>query len=135
MPFDSIGDIKEHLTKLKTLSELRPEDFALEGGIAHIIVKKKGDMKFTQIRKFFGQIKKIEATKIKGKNSDDKVSMADFYLLMPELAYGVGRKVVSREFYDVMKICLSGNKIQTVADFRKFIDLLTAVIAYHKMEG
>lgn len=133
--FNSMEDVKKHLEGLTTLSQLRPEDYAPEdGGMANTIaIRSKEDMKFTQIRKFFGHIKKIEATEIKGKKDMDKVESSKLYLLMPELAYGVGRKVVNREFYEVMKICLSKNKIKTVADFRRFIELLTAVIAYHKL--
>ena len=53
-------------------------------------------------------------------------------MLMPELAYGFGRGVISKDFYDVMKICLGSSKIKKVADFKRFIELLTAVIAYNK---
>ena len=132
--FNSMKDVKEYLENLETLSRLKPEDYALETGMADTIASKsKEDMKFTQIRKFFGHIKKIEVTEIKGKKDTDTIEKNKLYLLLPELAYGVGRKVVNKEFYDVMKICLSGNKMKTVADFRRFIELLTAVIAYHKL--
>ena len=133
--FNSMGDVKKHLESLESISQLKPEDYALEeSGMANTIaIKSKEDMKFTQIRKFFGHLKKIEATEIKGKKDTDRIESTKLYLLIPELAYGVGRKVVNREFYDVMKICLSGSKIKTVADFKRFIELLTAVIAYHKL--
>jgi len=131
--FESIIDVKKHLEGLKSLSELKSEDYALEGGIAETIARQKGDMKFTQLRKFFGHIKKLESTEIKGKKGSDKIDPTKLFLLMPELAYGVGRGVISEEFYDVMKICLSGQKIKTVGDFKQFIQLLTAVIAYNKM--
>lgn len=132
--FNSMNDVKRHLNSLESMSQLKPEDYALEeGGMAHTIaIKSKEDMKFTQIRKFFGHIKKIE-TEIKGRKDTDKIELGKLYMLLPELAYGVGRKVVNKEFYEVMKICLSENKIQTVADFKRFIELLTAVIAYHKL--
>jgi len=130
-------DVKKHLATLSSLSALKPEDYALEGKIADIIAKKekekgKGEMKFTQIRKFFGHIKKIETTDIKGKKDNEEFDLTKLYLLMPELAYGYGRGVISKDFYEVMKICLGGNKIKTVADFKMFVNLLTAVIAYHK---
>jgi len=130
--FNSMEDVKKHLEGLSTLSKLQPDDYALEGGIADTIAGKKGEMKFTQIRKFFGHIKKIEIGELKGKKYTDTIDATKLYLLMPELAYGVGRGVISREFYDVMKICLGGNKIKGVADFKRFIELLTAVIAYNK---
>ncbi len=130
--FDSMEKVKKHLEDLKTLSALKPDDYALEGGIADTIAGKKGEMKFTQIRKFFGHIKKIETSELKGKRDDDTIDSAKLYLLMPELAYGFGRGVISKDFYEVMKVCLGGNKITKVADFRRFIELLTAVIAYNK---
>ncbi len=135
--FNSIEDVKKHLAELPTLSALKPEDYALEGKIADVIAKGKDKkdkeaMKFTQIRKFFGHIKKIETTEVKGKKENQSFDLTKLYLLMPELAYGYGRGVISKDFYEVMKICLASNKIKTVADFKRFIDLLTAVIAYHK---
>lgn len=132
--FNSMGDVKKHLEQLKELSALKPEDYALEeGGIANTIAK-SGDMKFTQIRKFFSQIKRIETTELRKKKDTDPIDPTKLYMLMPELAYGVGRKVIDKEFYEVMKICLGGNKIQKVADFKRFVELLTAVIAYRKFE-
>lgn len=129
--FNSIEDVKKHLAGLPALSALKPEDYALEGKIADIIAKGKGDMKFTQIRKFFGHIKKIETAEIKGKKDDETFDLTKLYLLMPELAYGYGRGVISKDFYEVMKTCLTG-KVKIVKDFRSFVDLLTAVIAYNK---
>lgn len=131
----TIKEVKQMLEGINTLTDLKPESYALENGIADTIAQQKGEMKFTQLRKFFGHIKKIEATKIKGKKDSDPVDKSDIYLLMPELAYGLGRKVISKDFYEIMKICLSGDKISTVADFKRFIDLLSAVIAYHKMRS
>ena len=127
-----MGDVKAHLKSIKTLSALKPEDYALEGKIADIIAAERGEMKFTQIRKFFGHIKKIETVELKGRGDNDPLDPKEFYTLMPELAYSYGRGLITRDFYDVMKICLSGNKIVTVADFKRFVNLLTAVIAYHK---
>ncbi|MCF6155458.1 MAG: type III-A CRISPR-associated protein Csm2 [Candidatus Brocadia sp.] len=130
--FNSMGDVKKHLESLKTLSVLEPEDYALEGKIADIIAGERGEMKFTQIRKFFGHIKKIETVELKGRENNDPVDPRGFYPLMPELAYSYGRGLITRDFYEVMKICLSSNKIKTVVDFKRFVNLLTAVIAYHK---
>jgi CRISPR type III-A-associated protein Csm2 len=130
--FANIADVKKHLENLKTLSDLKPDDYALEGGIADTIAGKKGEMNFTQIRKFFGHIKKVETSELKGKKDTDAIDKSKLYLLMPELAYGLGRRVISKDFYEIIKICLNNNKITTVLDFKRFIQLLTAVIAYHK---
>jgi CRISPR type III-A-associated protein Csm2 len=123
--------IKSEIEKLNSLSELKPEDYALEDGIADSIAQNMGEMKFTQLRKFFGHIKEIETTKIRGKKDSDQIDKSDIYLLMPELAYGVGRKVLTKYFYEIMKVCIE--KIRTVKDFKRFVELLSAVIAYYKM--
>lgn len=129
---EKIDKLKERLEKIDKLRNLKAEDYAIENGIADQIAQSLSE-KFTQIRKFFGHIKKIESTKIKGRRDDEKISKEDIYILMPELAYNYGRKVISKEFYEIMKICLTGNKIENVSDFKKFIDFLSAIIAYRKM--
>lgn len=130
--FNSMEDVKRHLQDITTLSALNPEDYALEKGIADTIAGKKGDMKFTQIRKFFGHIKKIETMELKGKKDTDPFDSTKLYPVMPELAYSYGRDLITKDFYEVMKICLASNKIKTIADFKRFIELLSAVIAYNK---
>lgn len=132
--FNTINDVIKHLEGLQKLSDLKPEDYALENKIADKIARAKGDMKITQIRKFFGHIKKIESIDLKNKKDGDEFDLAKLYLLMPELAYSLGRGVINREFYDVMKLCLGSNKIKVVSDFKRFVELLTAVIAYSKMQ-
>jgi CRISPR type III-A-associated protein Csm2 len=125
-------EIKRKIEELNSLSELKPEDYALEDGIAASIAQNMGEMKFTQLRKFFGHIKKIETTKIRGKLESESINKSDIYFLMPELAYGVGREVITKDFYEIMKICIT-KKIGTVKDFKRFVELLSAVIAYYKM--
>ncbi len=53
-------------------------------------------------------------------------------LLVPELAYARGRDLIPQKFYDLMRRCLSDPKLQTVGDFRRLAELLTALLAYHK---
>lgn len=132
--FKSMNDVKNHLERLNSLSDLKPEDYALEGGIADKIAQQSGEMKFTQLRKFFGHIKKIEREEKKGKGriDSDSFDLTKLYLLMPELVYAYGRQLITKDFYDVMKICLGPDKIKEVADFKRLVELLTAVIAYHK---
>ena len=130
----TIDDVKERIRSLKTFSTIDPEFYAKENGAAHIIAKDvREKMKVTQLRKFFGHIKQIQA-KYKGKKDDDKVEKGELYLLMPELAYALGRNLISKNFYELMKISLSSEKIPTVKDFNRFVDFLSAVLAYHKME-
>lgn len=134
MPEITIDNVKQHIQSLKTFSTIGPEFYAKENGAAHIIAKDvREKMKVTQLRKFFGHIKQIQA-KYKGKKDDDKVEKGELYLLMPELAYALGRNLISKNFYELMKTSLNSEKIPTVKDFNCFVDFLSAVLAYHKME-
>jgi CRISPR type III-A-associated protein Csm2 len=124
---NSLEKIMQDLKNLSSMGELTPEKFAPQNGIAYQIAEllRRKEMKFTQLRKFFGELKGIEMEVKKGSFDRSKL-----LILMPELAYGVGRKVVSKEFYDIMKICIE--KIKNKDDFEKFVEFLTAIIAYYK---
>ncbi|OJX88066.1 MAG: type III-A CRISPR-associated protein Csm2 [Paludibacter sp. 47-17] len=85
------------------------------------------DTKLTtsQLRKFFGEVKRQQAI---GYNS------TDFILLKPKLAYAVGRtkktNTCLHDFYKVM-----ANSIDTVQNeeqFKNFIKIFEAIVAYHK---
>jgi|LQYC01.1.fsa_nt_gi CRISPR type III-A-associated protein Csm2 len=131
-----IGGVKTKIEGLGSFSELDPAYYAIEEGAAHIVAKdvKDKEMKTTQLRKFFGHIKKLEL-ETKGKKLTDQFESSKLHLIMPELAYALGRKLISADFYDLMKKSLSSGKIKTVGDFRRFVDFLSAVLAYHKMIG
>lgn len=130
----TIDEVKKKIQAAKNFSDFDPEYFAKENGAAHIVaVDVKQKMKVTQLRKFFGHIKKIQA-KYKGKNDEDRVEKNELYLLLPELAYALGRNLISPNFYELMKLSLGTSKIEKVKDFHRFIEFLSAVLAYHKME-
>jgi CRISPR-associated protein Csm2 len=91
-------------------------------------------LKPTQLRKTFHTIKAIERqfkadNDSKPLDSHDKVRMR---LLVPELAYARGRDLIPKRFYELMRRCLSDQKLQTVGDLRRLSELLTALLAYHK---
>lgn len=132
----NINDVKTKIRELTSFSDLEPDYYAVEKGAAHIVaidIKKK-EMKTTQLRKFFGHIKKLEA-ETKGKKKGDSIESSKLYLIMPELAYALGRKLISKDFYELVKESINSNKIKTVEDFKQFVNFLSAVLAYHKMEG
>lgn len=135
LPFN-INDVKGKIQQLTKFSLLSPDYYAVENGAAHIVAKsiKDREMKTTQLRKFFGHIKKLDA-QTKGKKLTDTFESTKLSLIMPELAYALGRKLISAEFYGLIKECLNAPKIKTIADFKNFVDFLSAVLAYHKMEG
>lgn len=85
------------------------------------------DTKLTtsQLRKFFGEVKRQQAI---GYNS------TDFILLKPKLAYAVGRtkknNTCLHDFYKVMANAI--DTVQNEKQFKNFIKLFEAIVAYHK---
>lgn len=83
----------------------------------------------SQLRKFFGQLRRIEADydKLKG----------EIPLLKPKLAYAVGRARGNsriKDFYNQMLIgfdAIDSDK----ENFNRFISLTESIVAYHKFYG
>lgn len=132
-------NIEDQLDKQGALTTLLPiEDFAVPGKLADQLADEfrtsRPSLKPTQLRKIFHTIKDIER---RFKADDDNKRLdpedkVDIRLLVPELAYARGRELIPQKFYDIMRRCLSDQKLQTVGDFRRLAQLLTALLAYHK---
>ena len=82
----------------------------------------------SQIRRFFGALKKIQADfgKLKGQ----------IVLLDPKLAYAVGRdtgktKTKVKQFYELLRP-LIGKINEEKKRFKNFVDVVEAIVAYHK---
>jgi len=116
----------------KDFCELSYEEIDKSDGIAEKLGKQRDALKVTQLRKFFDQIKKIEAD-ISDKGWTDSVSR-DFFMLRPQLAYAVGRDLVSRDFFELMSFCLKGvnDSKDKVEAYRRFSSLVEATVAYRK---
>lgn len=82
----------------------------------------------TQLRKFFGEVKRQQAL---GFNEKDRT---DFILLKPKLAYAVARAkdddAKIHDFYWVISEAI--DIVKTEPQFRNFIKLFEAIVAYHK---
>jgi len=131
-------NILAELKKPGTLMELlNPEQFADRDQVADRIAKKyveEKEMKPTQLRKVFHALKEKERA-FKGKDGNEELdssSKAMIRLFIPEIAYACGRKLVPKEFYELMRLCLSSDKLQKVGDLRVLMDFLTSILAYHK---
>jgi CRISPR-associated protein Csm2 len=90
------------------------------------INQKRGtELTTSQLRKFFGEVKRQQA------KGFDK---SDIILLKPKLAYAVGRngKGESRikQFYFV--IANAVDQVKDMEDFKRFIKIFEAIVAYHK---
>lgn len=89
-------------------------------------VKEKEALSTSQLRKFFGVVKKIQM--------DFENFKDDIPLLIPKMAYAVGRdkdKSKIKEFYQIVKPLIeniNGNEKK----FQNFVNILEAIVAYHK---
>jgi len=89
----------------------------------------KGALTTSQLRKFFGQLKRIEA--------DFEKLKSEIPLLKPKLAYAVGRAEKGNrivDFYIQMETALNAldNSKNT---FNNLINLTESIVAFHKFYG
>ncbi len=88
----------------------------------------------SQIRKFFGELKRIQADPEKFKES--------IPLLKAKLAYAVGRDLKSgkpstkiKEFHEELEKGLDGIRPGNHQDFLRFVKIVESIVAYHKFHG
>ena len=87
----------------------------------------------TQLRKFFGEIKKQQMT---------GYEESRFVLLKPKLAYAVGRVKDGKKYYKIedfynvlsyaIDVVAAENEANKKNAFKNFIDIFEAIVAYHK---
>ena len=85
-------------------------------------------MTTSQIRKFFGEVKRIQA--------DFEANKDDVPLLVAKLAYAVGRKPTQKmkDFYSEFSAgiqAINGSK----ENYDRFVKLLESTVAFHKFYG
>lgn len=83
----------------------------------------------SQIRKFFGELKRIQA--------DFDHCKTDIILLDPKIAYAVGRAEGTskiEKFYKLMSPLIFEIK-EDKAKFKNFVTIIEAIVAYHKAAG
>lgn len=92
----------------------------------------------SQIRKFFGELKRIQA--------DPEKYQDDVPLLKAKLAYAVGRETTSnygkifcrtkiKEFYEELEKGINFIRPNEKKDLLNFVKLIEAIVAYHKYFG
>lgn len=85
-----------------------------------------GGMTTSQLRKFFGEVKRIEM-----QYNDSEVAM-----LNPLLAYAVGRDEGKTKIKDFQKeISVAISAVTSEKEFKNFVQIFEAIVAYHKMHG
>lgn len=120
----------------KTFSEVTIKEFAPAGKWADTVAGGMKKMKTAQLRKLFTSIKQIER-KVQGKEDAAPFEGAEIYMLVPHLAYAKARDLITGDFFDLIKTIIGNGdkengKIDTVGDFRRFVEFMTAVVAYQK---
>ena len=96
------------------------------------IVSAKNKLTTNQLRKFFGEVKRLQM------QGFDKSSLL---MLKPKLAYAVGRankdnnqnspQPKINDFYRVISDAI--DKVQDENNFKNFIQIFEAIVAYHKV--
>lgn len=98
-------------------------------------IKRKGALTTSQLRKFFGQLKRIQAD---FENQKEEIPM-----LLPKLAYAVGRDKNDRginktkidEFYLEVEVGLKALDYNKRSEFDRFVAIIESIVAYHKFHG
>ena len=89
----------------------------------------------SQIRKFFGELKRIQA--------DPEKYQEEIPMLKAKLAYAVGRDKNNRgssntkikEFYDELERGLNGVRTGNKQDLIRFVKIVESIVAFHKFYG
>ena len=120
------------IRQVQSFKEIEPSEYTMPGGFAEQLAKSERKMKTAQLRKFFTKVKNIERG-LKGKKEElDQATKDELYLIIPELAYAVGRdELVTRRFFNIVTTVIK-DKLKSVDDFRNFSRFMTALVAYKK---
>jgi len=90
---------------------------------------RSSELSTSQLRKFFGELKRIQAIGFEKKK-------VDFAMLKAKLAYASGRSITYKKpgkIEDFRAELSKGiDKVETVAQFKNFVNLTEAIVAYHK---
>jgi CRISPR-associated protein Csm2 len=97
---------------------------------------KAAELKSSQIRNVFGQVRQIEMSWPLGDEQSSYAEQAyrDLILLKPKLAYQAERVPAVVGLAEVLSAgidLVNGNRVY----FQRFVDFFEAILAYHKAEG
>ena len=109
-----------------------------DGGILDRYSKKL-NIKTTQIRKFFEQVRKIR-DKLHEGNVAWKDIESELWKLIPAVKYASGRKVISKDFYyfvskGIYMATQPNSEEEKRVRLENFIRLFEAVVAFHKFQN
>lgn len=126
---DEISPVINKINSFKKLElGLTSAEVNLPDGLADTIAKKLKQMNTNQLYKFYAMVKEVESYY----NTDFNGALNQLYSVVPLVAYSVGRKNCPRNFYELLKACISPDKIKDGKDIKALIDFLEAIVAYFK---
>ena len=107
------------------------EDFGKElAGNSNNNKKVIGKLTTSQLRKFFGQLKRIQAAGF------DKINKSELYMLKAQLAYAKGRdKGKTKIIYFAEILSSAIDYIEDKEHFKNFVNIVEAIVAFHKANG
>ncbi|NEQ33992.1 MAG: type III-A CRISPR-associated protein Csm2 [Leptolyngbya sp. SIO4C5] len=95
-----------------------------------------------QIRKFLDAVNRLKAQLSQGNSEENSIKYdetlfkdieTDIVLLKPKLAYAAARQDAAKPLSDVMSAAI--DKVHSLKDFERLVQLIESIIAYHKAEG
>ena len=96
---------------------------------------KNSRLETNQIRKFLDAINRVKV-KLNQDKDDEQIFNdiePEIVLLKPKLAYAAARQRSAKPLSDVMSIAI--DNVKTVEDFKRLIQFIESIIAYHKSAG
>ncbi len=97
-------------------------------------------LKTNQIRKFLDAVNRLKSNLAKDEKKQFSTIESELVFLRPKLAYAAARQQKSAKdlgpvapFKQVLEAAIK--KVETIKDFDKFVQLVEAIIAYHKAAG
>lgn len=129
-----LSEIYEIIKEIKMADSLsnvlEPKKFAPVDGwadkLTKILYDNKKQIKSSQLRKVFNQIKQVC-------DKADLENKVDLYLIYPNLVYAKARDLIPNEFYELMVACLDKLKeSKNKEDYKRFGEFMTAIVAYNK---
>ena len=117
-------DITGNILKVKSFKEYRGDILVRD---AESLAGSIRDLKTAQLRRIYGEVKRMEMDFKKGEGSfkRDRVVM-----LKPRLAYAASKKPEVIRIKNVFTKCI--DKIQDEEDFSQFVSFFEAILAYHR---
>lgn len=99
--------------------------------IATAMIKRKKPVTPNQLRRFYTYIKSIDLANLQ--TQETEVNFKDKYKLkfiLPKIA-GSSERENLEDLYKILNACVSENKINSVKDFRIFMEFFEAILDYH----